>query len=483
MVCSNPEFNYWHWPGSWLKTPFCKPCAKAKSAGQPFPKESQTWTTKYGERVHWDLWGLASVKNLNGNYYVAACIDDATCENKFYFQEKKSETCDSYKWDDALIETQSGNHINISHSDWVGEFLSKELIQHQDSKGTVHEPTVHDSPQQNGVSEHGMHTWAEHAWALLLASGLPQYLWEEAMKHSTWLQERTPACALNGKTPYEMKNKKKPHLASIHEFSVAAYVKDLKAGNLDDHAQIGWFIGYDSESKGYCIYWPNKQSITVECNVIFNEDDVLTTNDIAIIPGNVLAKGERDKIIQNPTPNANTDKWNVNQLEFEAEKADVPDPEPTNTIPFPSESHPTDEPEEVTMEEEDELPQLGQGHHVQKKPPGAYHYMAEAKPPLLASVAEFDLDDDEENKILPDDDGMVGNLPPDFALLGGMGTEPWSFDEVLHGPNAKEWQASFNYEISQLKKLGTWVIKDLPKGHTAIPCRGLEGEVRSNRWH
>ena len=52
------------------------------------------------------------------------------------------------------------------------------------------------------------------------------------MKHSTWLQNRTPACAINGKTPYEMKHKKKPHLAGIQEFSAAAYVKDLKAVNL-----------------------------------------------------------------------------------------------------------------------------------------------------------------------------------------------------------------------------------------------------------
>ena len=139
----------------------------------------------------------------------------------------------------------------------------------------------------------------------------------------------------------------------------------------------------------------------MERNVIFNEDDVLTTNDIAIIPGNALAEGERDKIIQNPTPNAN--KSNVNQPKPEAEKANTPDPEPTNSIPFPSEPHQTDEPEEVTMEE-DELPQLGRGRRVQKKPPGAYRRMAEAKPPLVASVAEFDLDDDEENKIFPEDD-------------------------------------------------------------------------------
>jgi len=67
-----------------------------------------------------------------------------------------------------------------------------------------------------------------------------------------------------------------------------------------------------------------------------------------------------------------------------------------------------------------------------------------------------------------------------------MGTEPRSFDEALRGPNAKEWQAAFDYEISQLEKLGTWVIEDLPAGHTAIPCnevlrekRGPTGEIES----
>ena len=59
------------------------------------------------------------------------------------------------------------------------------------------------------------------------------------MNHGTWLQNRTPARALKGKTPYEMKNNKKPHLAGIQEFGTAAYVKDLNAGKLDAHAQVG----------------------------------------------------------------------------------------------------------------------------------------------------------------------------------------------------------------------------------------------------
>ena len=55
-----------------LKPDFCKACAKAKSAQQPFPKKSETQATKYREHVHWDLCGLAAVISLNGHFYVAA---------------------------------------------------------------------------------------------------------------------------------------------------------------------------------------------------------------------------------------------------------------------------------------------------------------------------------------------------------------------------------------------------------------------------
>ena len=99
------------------KPEFCEPCTKAKSARQPFPQESHTRATEFGERVHWDLWGPASVKSLSGHYYAAARIDDATRENQLYFQEKKSETYNSYKRDEAHIETQSGNCIKVSCSD------------------------------------------------------------------------------------------------------------------------------------------------------------------------------------------------------------------------------------------------------------------------------------------------------------------------------------------------------------------------------
>ena len=86
----------------------------------------ETQAGKFGERVHWNLWGPASVKSLDGNHYMAAQIDDVTRQTKLYFQEKKSQTFMSYKTDEAFIETQSGNQIKVCCSNKGGEFLSNQ---------------------------------------------------------------------------------------------------------------------------------------------------------------------------------------------------------------------------------------------------------------------------------------------------------------------------------------------------------------------
>ena len=82
-----------------------------------------------------------------------------------------------------------------------------------------------------------------------------------------------------------MLNKWKPYLGDIQEFRAAAYVKDLKAGKFDARAQLGQFFGYDLESKGYRIYWPEKWSISDEINAVFNQYDTKTAENTSTIHG------------------------------------------------------------------------------------------------------------------------------------------------------------------------------------------------------
>ena len=94
-----------------------------------------------------------------------------------------------------------------------------------------------------------------------------------------------------------MGHKKKPNLHGIQEFSAAAYVKDLSTGKLDARAKKGRLVGYDSKSKGFKIYWPEKRSMTVEHNIVFNQEDENASNKIAIIHGVTQSEGENEKII------------------------------------------------------------------------------------------------------------------------------------------------------------------------------------------
>ena len=109
--------------------------------------------------------------------------------------------------------------------------------------------------------------------------------------------------------------------------------------------------------------------------------------------------------------------------------------------------------------------------------------MDKALPPLEANATYLGDPDDEEEiglYIPNDDDGIFAMLSPDFATVGSMGTEPESIDKALRGPNADKWQAALDYQISQLEKLGTWVIEDLPKGEPVIPCTEVLKEKRGD---
>ena len=287
-----------------------------------------------------------------------------------------------------------------------------------------------------------------------------------------------------------MKINKKPHLAGLQEFGVAAYVKDLKAGKLDAQAQLGWFVGYDSESKGYQIYWPGKCLVTVEHNIVFNENDVFSTMDYATIPGDVLVEGENEKIIQHPRNNAkNIEKPDIQEASDPQLKHEPVNkhhhPQSSNSVPFPSIPEIVVEPESEASDDS-QSQQYGHGQ-CPRKPIGAYKDLNNGLTAAVVHCKDLETKNDPLAEIHEDED-LLNILPPDFSLIGSFNSKHSSLDRALWSPNAKEWQTALEYEIGQLKKLQTWAIEDLPKGHNAIPCnevlkikRGPNGKVQSYR--
>ena len=108
---------------------------------------------------------------------------------------------------------------------------------------------------------------------------------------------------------------------------------------------------------------------------------------------------------------------------------------------------------------------------------------------LVSTIAkEVNLQDINNSSEYSQNDELDYILLPDFAFICNLCSEPKTLDEALQGSDAKEWQTALDYEIGQLEKLGTWVVEELPKGQSTIPCgevlkikRGPDGEVKGYR--
>jgi hypothetical protein len=84
------------------------------------------------------------------------------------------------------------------------------------------------------------------------------------------------------KTPHEIGSGEKPDLSAVRPWGCKAWVKRLGVGKLEPRAEECHFVGMDSESKGYRIYWPGKNRVSVERDVYFNENEVSEPEEVPI---------------------------------------------------------------------------------------------------------------------------------------------------------------------------------------------------------
>jgi hypothetical protein len=187
----------------------CESCEYAKATCKPIGKiHEPKHCEKFGDEVHTDLWGPSPIQTIGKKLYYASFTDDYTGYTHLYLQATKSETLDSYKEYEAWVQNQKGATVKRLRSDRGGEYLSDEFTCHLKSKGTERKLTVHDTPQHNGVAKRLNRTLAERVRAVLHASGLPKFLWGEAIAHAVYVKNRTATRVLNGKISYELLNGK-----------------------------------------------------------------------------------------------------------------------------------------------------------------------------------------------------------------------------------------------------------------------------------
>ena len=135
-----------------------------------------------------DVWGPARVTSIGRwKYYISFCDNNIQYFMTLFLQNKL-EVTPQIKEYVAKIKQKYGKaptHMRISNGK---ELLNEEIILFCRNEGITIEMTAPCSPSQNSMAERFNCTLIELVQAMIIARGLPLFLWDEAIAYATFIR-------------------------------------------------------------------------------------------------------------------------------------------------------------------------------------------------------------------------------------------------------------------------------------------------------
>ena len=255
---------------------FCESCLKGKQHRSPFPNNSNSRAKEPLELVHTDVCGKLNEKSLSGSEYFLTFVDDYTRYIWVYVMRNKSDIFKQFTEWMAMAEQLTGKRLKVLRSDNGGEYTSSEFEEYLKQNGVIHQLTVPKCPEQNAIAKRLNRTLVEMVHSMLASSILPPRFRAEALNTATYLRNRCPYRAVEGKTPFELLTGAKPNVGLLRIFGCAAYchILDDERHKLDLKSRKCIFLAYSENRKGYPLYDSKRQRIVHSRDVVFDE----TTN-------------------------------------------------------------------------------------------------------------------------------------------------------------------------------------------------------------
>jgi hypothetical protein len=282
----------------------------------------------------------------------------------------------------------------------------------------------------------------ERVRAMLIGSGLPSSIWPEAVNYAFYLKNRSPTSALKDDiTHFEAFTGKKPDISNVPEFGAKIWVlrQDGKVHKVQAKARQYRFVGLWEQAASYRYYNPGLNSIQHSRNVIFQHPDTIPGDYIVPAPFPSLVEGENKEQPPELQPNSVTPPG-------------IPPMETTTTHTLPHIPTPVSTPSTVTP-----------------PPPSPEPSSLPRKAPrdISSAISSENIIEGKRTR------SSRANL--DFAFTvaeaASLDNDPKSVKEACTRSDWLQWQLAMDAEMSQLMKLGTWELIDLPAGRKAIPCR------------
>ena len=255
---------------------------------------------------------------------------------------------------------------------------------------------------------------------------VPNYLWDEAVRHSKYLINRIATRTLTNQTPYEVYKKKKPNVEHLRVFGCVCYAKNEAPHlrKLDDRSRALVHLGIEPRSKAYRLLEPTKRQITVSRDVVFDEK---TSWDWGSARKETSIEQE---LITFPTLNSESND-EVEGVHDDTEQGVEVETEETEEL---------DETEKLDEVEEDDNHTLRRSTRQSTKPSYLDDYV------LMSEILETE------------------------RILLMINEEPWDWNEAK---DDKVWREACEDEISSIRKNKTWTLVELPEGCKAIGLKWI----------
>lgn len=240
----------------------------------------------------------------------------------------KSQAFDRIKEYITFIERQFGVKPKVIQVDNAKELISKEVKGWLKEKGIELQTTAPYAHSSNGVAERFNRTLIELTRAMLIARGLPSFLWETAIEYAAYIRNMVLMRALEGKTPEEAWTKTKPNVSHLKEFGCDVWIltEGQNLSKLEPKSKKFIFVGYLDGPKAVKYYDPRLRQIRVSRNFIFAE------------PSKAVDIEKTDNMrLEGETGNSDPQLPDGDEKSADKDKAETGKPSPTvPTMPIPS---------------------------------------------------------------------------------------------------------------------------------------------------
>ena len=284
------------------------------------------------------------------------------------------------------------------------------------------------------------------------------------VNHHIWIRNWVPTRSLKvDKTPLELATSQKPNISGIYPWGCKAWVKTLDVGKLEPRAEECRFVGFDSKSKGYRVYWLEKRRVSIKRDIYFNEKDMLVNVEVHIegetnIPTNLNHHQPLPTHSSHNKPPTN-DKPPENTLD------NIKITEKSNNESATSQNQRPARRNSLSGLPQFDNEHFGRGKHRQAPVPHSNTRVVDVE-----EVIDVDDVSNPKRKMFVDQGGDEINDSQLLESALAMSEDEPSLREALNGNECTAWTDAIKAELAQMEKVNAWTPVIPPSDVNIVPC-------------